>query len=73
MPKKSGLLTSDMVGEYLSSPRYQRLKPRTKSDYGLWLGRFAEEFGDDPAAMFQEWESRIEVNEWRDSWKDSPK
>lgn len=23
--------------------------------------------------MFQEWESKIEVNEWRDRWKDSPK
>ncbi|MBI1492685.1 tyrosine-type recombinase/integrase [Halocynthiibacter styelae] len=72
-PKKSGFSTSDLVDDYLSSPRYHRLKPRTKEDYSMWLSRFTSEFGDDPAVMFEEWESKVEVNEWRDAWKSSPK
>ena len=72
-PKGAGFSTSDLVDDYLSSPRFQRLKQRTKKDYRLWLERFTAEFGDDPAAMFEEWESKVEVNEWRDNWKNSPK
>ncbi len=37
------------------------------------MNRFREEFGVDPAAMFEEWESLGEVNDWRNSWKHSPK
>jgi hypothetical protein len=33
MPKASTFLTSTLVDDYISSPRFQRLKPRTKKDY----------------------------------------
>ncbi|MBS0573135.1 MAG: tyrosine-type recombinase/integrase [Proteobacteria bacterium] len=46
---------------------------RTRRDYRLWALRFADEFKDDPAAMFEERESRAEVNDWRARWKHSPK
>lgn len=35
--------------------------------------RFADAFKDDPAAMFEESESRGEVNDWRKQWAHSPK
>lgn len=72
-PKKSETLTSTLVDDYLSSPRYLRLASRTQEDYRLWLDRFVFEFGQDPVAIFEEWESLGEVNEWRDRWKNSPK
>ncbi|ASP21269.1 phage integrase family protein [Antarctobacter heliothermus] len=73
MPRVSSYLTSSLVDDYLVSPKFKRLKQRTQKDYLGWLDRFSHEFGDDPAAMFEEWESLGEVNDWRDAWKDSPK
>lgn len=61
------------MDDYISSPKFKRLKPRTKDDHRIWLDRILLEFGDDPVAMFEEWESLGEVNDWRDSWRDSPR
>lgn len=72
-PKRNGYMANDLVDDYIASPNFMRLKPRTQKDYRLWLDRFAKEFGDDPVQMFAEWESLSEVNDWRDAWKDSPK
>jgi len=72
-PKTSGYLTSRMIDDYIASPRFQRLKPRTQKDYRVWLDRIAVEFGADPATLFEEWESLGEVNDWRDAWNHSPK
>ena len=46
---------------------------RTQQDYRKWGLRFAEAFRDDPAALFEEPESRAEVNKWRQAWAHSPK
>lgn len=72
-PKTFRYLTSDLINDYCASPRFKKLAQRTKDDYRGWLDRFSAEFGRDPAAMFQEWDSLGEVNDWRDAWKDSPK
>lgn len=70
-PKKSGYSTTRLVEDYIASPRFQRLRPRTQDDYRGWLDRFVSEFGQDPAAMFEEWGSLGEVNNWRNAWKSS--
>ena len=72
-PRASGTLTSSLVDDFYSSAEFTKLKPRTQSDYRLWLDRFSEEFGADPIQMFAEWESRSEVEDWRDNWKHSLK
>ncbi|MCR9086200.1 MAG: site-specific integrase [Rhodobacteraceae bacterium] len=46
---------------------------RKQADYRKWALRFAEEFADDQAKMWEEPQSRGELNEWRAKWKNSPK
>ncbi|MBY6115972.1 tyrosine-type recombinase/integrase [Mameliella alba] len=46
---------------------------RTQQDYRKWALRFAEEFSDDPAKLWEDPRSRGELNEWRTKWKNSPK
>lgn len=47
---------------------------RTCKDYRMWGLRFAREFGDSPATMFEEPESRGLVNDWRrENWGHSPR
>lgn len=65
-------MTSQMVDDFLSSAEMPKGE-RTRQDYRLWAMRFAEEFKDDPAKMFEEPEARGEVNDWRDRWKHSPR
>jgi integrase len=65
-------MTAEMVDEFLSSTSMPRGK-RTKSDYRKWALRFAEEFKDDPAKLWEDPRSRGELNDWRAKWKDSPK
>ncbi len=72
LPKPAAYLTPAMVDAFLSSPEMPKAV-RTRADYRLWGLRFAEAFKDDPAALFEEPESRGEVNEWRKAWGHSPK
>lgn len=72
LPKRSAYMTSTMVDDFLSSAHMPR-GARTKKDYRLWALRFAEAFKDDPAALFEEPESRKEVDDWRKTWAHSPK
>ena len=71
-PKPSAYMTSQMVEDFLSSV-HMPPGARTRADYKLWLLRFAAEFQEDPAAIFEEPESRQEVNRWRKAWEHSPK
>jgi len=71
-PKPALYMTPHMVDDFLSSAEMPRGE-RTRSDYRTWALRFAEAFKDDPAAMFEEPESRGEVNQWRSAWSHSPK
>lgn len=72
-PARDGLQTPQMVDAYLDSAEHQNLAVRTTADYRKWALRFAKEFEADPAAMFEEPESRGEVNTWRQQWAHSPK
>lgn len=73
LPKPASYMTSAMVDDFLSSPHVLTKGERTQADYRKWALRFAEAFKDDPAAIFEEPESRAEVNEWRKQWAHSPK
>ncbi|MZR14254.1 tyrosine-type recombinase/integrase [Maritimibacter sp. DP07] len=66
-------MTPQLVDEFLSSADFRTKKPRTQSDYRRWALRFAKEFADDPARIFEDPRSRGEVNAWRDDWSHSPK
>lgn len=72
LPKPKAYMTSTMVDDFLSSPHMPKGE-RTKEDYRKWALRFSEAFKDDPAKLFEEPESRGEVNEWRKQWAHSPK
>lgn len=72
LPKPASYMTSTMVDDFLSSPHMPKAE-RTQADYRKWALRFAEAFKDDPAAMFEEPESRAEVNDWRNQWAHSPR
>lgn len=72
-PEPSLYPTHRLVDDFLASAEFRKLAPRTQADYRRWALRFAEEFHDDPAAMFAEPASRGEVNDWRQRWAHSPK
>lgn len=72
LPKGKNLVPG-MVDAYLSSAEFKAKSPRTKIDYRKWALRFAQEFKDDPVAMFEEPASRAEVSEWRQQWAHSAK
>lgn len=72
-PKRNAVMTDSVVDAFISSAEFHVLKPRTQSDYRRWAMRFAEEFKDDPIAMFEDAASRGEVNQWRSNWNYSPK
>nr|WP_319247192.1 hypothetical protein [uncultured Celeribacter sp.] len=70
--RSSVYLVEDLVDDFLSSAAMPK-GDRSKEDLVLWLGRFRDEFGADPAAMFEERASRGELNAWRKRWIHSPK
>lgn len=72
LPKPSTYMTPTMVDDFLSGPHMPKGE-RTRADYRRWALRFASAFKDDPAAIFEEPESRGEVNDWRKQWAHSPK
>ncbi len=71
VPRAEGYPAKRLVDEFLSSAEFRKLSERTRRDYRTWALRFAGEFGEDPAAMFEEPASRGEVNEWRSRWAHS--
>lgn len=71
-PAPRRYMTSHMVDNFLDSP-HMPASERTRQDYRKWALRFAEAFKDDPAAIFEEPDSRREVNEWRQQWAHSPR
>ena len=71
-PKPQAYMTPKMVDDFLSSAEMPKGE-RTQADYRRWALRFSDAFKDDPAAMFEEPESRAEVNQWRQAWSHSPK
>ncbi|MGC5198230.1 tyrosine-type recombinase/integrase [Aphanothece microscopica] len=72
LPKPTAYMATTMVDDFLSSGEMPKAE-RTRKDYRLWALRFAKAFKDDPAALFEEPASRIEVDEWRQAWAHSPK
>lgn len=73
-PRKTAETSAaDLIDTYLDSAEYRSLRDRTRADYLKWALRLADEFRDDPAAIFEEPESRGEVADWRAQWVHSPK
>lgn len=68
-----GRTVAAMVDEFLDSAEFKTRKPRTRDDYRKWGLRFAVEFAEDPAKLFEWPESRGELLRWRDRWAHSPK
>lgn len=71
-PKPEIYSTPKMVDDFLSSTAMPKGE-RTRADYRKWALRFAEEFADDPAALFAIPGSRAEMNKWRKKWAHSPR
>ena len=71
-PEPKTYSTPAMVDDFLSSTAMPKGE-RTRADYRTWALRFAEEFADDPASLFEIPGSRAEVNKWRRKWAQSPR
>lgn len=71
--KTGGITVPATIDAYLDSAEYLKLADRTRADYRKWALRLAQEFRDDPVAVFEDPDSRGEVNEWRQQWRHSPK
>ena len=72
--KRSGpMMVPELVDRFLDSPEFTTRADRTKADYRKWALRFAAEFKDDPASLWEWPESRGELLDWRDKWGHSPK
>lgn len=71
--RAGGSMVPDIVDHYLDSGEFSKLAPRTQADYQKWALRFAAEFREDPASLFEWPESRGELLSWRDEWQHSPK
>jgi len=72
-PKPRGLTVPVLVDFYLDSPEYGSKAARTQADYRKFALNLAKDFKDDSATIFEDPESRVEVNEWRKRWGHSPK
>lgn len=72
-PKTGGVTTPEMVDCYLDSAEFSALAKRTRADYRKWALRFAAEFKDDPASLFEYPGSWAEVVKWRERWKHAPR
>ncbi|MEM6677327.1 MAG: tyrosine-type recombinase/integrase [Pseudomonadota bacterium] len=72
-PKPAQTSASAMIDAYLDSAEHRSLAARTRADYRKWALSLAAEFKDDPAVIFEDPESRGEVNRWRQAWAHSPK
>jgi integrase len=56
-----------------SSPAWTKLSASTRTDYGTWHSRIAEEFGSTPLKVFHDRRIRADVLDWRDRWADKPR
>jgi integrase len=65
-------MVPELVDSFLDSAAMPPRK-RSREDLRKWVLRFAKEFHDAPAAIFEERGSRSEMNDWRAKWKHSPK
>ncbi|MBW0158732.1 tyrosine-type recombinase/integrase [Sedimentimonas flavescens] len=68
-----GKRTSSVIERYKRSVHFQKLAPRTQSDYLKFLDSFDEEFGEEPIELFEERQSLAEIEEWKARWAHSPK
>lgn len=71
-PQPANYMTPKMVDDFLSSTSMPKGE-RSRADIRKWALRFAEEFKDAPAQIFEDRRSRGAMNTWRALWKHSPK
>ena len=63
-----------LVADYKSSGEYKKLAESTRSQWGKWLDRVAEYFGDLSIAQFDRPEKiRPIIRRWRSRWADTPR
>ena len=65
--------TTLVIEKYTKSAHFQNLKARTQGDYSEFLRSFEMEFGEDPIGLFEERESLVEIEKWKEQWKHSPR
>ena len=63
-----------LVADYKSSGEYKKLAESTRSQWGKWLDRIGEYFGDLSIAQFDRPERvRPIIRSWRSRWADTPR
>jgi integrase len=63
-----------IVADYKSSGEYKRLAESTRAQWGKWLDRVSEDFGELRIAQFDRPEKiRPVIRRWRGQWADTPR
>jgi len=63
-----------VVTDYKGSADYKKLAQSTRDQWGKWLDRVAEYYGDLRIAQFERPEKiRPEIRRWRNRWADTPR
>jgi integrase len=63
-----------LVIQYKASGNYKKLEPSTKQNWGPWLDRISDYFGDLSIAQFDRPEKiRPRIRQWRNQWADKPR
>ena len=58
-----------IIAAYQRSGEWRQLKPRTQTDYRIWLDRIDAKFGDAPIEAFNRPGIRAVALKWRDGWQ----
>lgn len=69
---KAGFM-SELVDDWLDSPKVQSKGQSTIRDYRRWAERFRAKFGSAPYAAFDDKRIRRDVIEWLDGWAHTPR
>lgn len=62
-----------IIDAYRASHEFTSLRPRTQTDYKLWLDRISARFGKVPIRFFNGDDIRAEIIGWRDEMADTPR
>jgi integrase len=63
-----------VVADYKGSKEYEKLAPSTREQWGNWLDRIAEHFGELRIAQFDRPEKiKPVIRRWRNRWADTPR
>lgn len=62
-----------LIATYRASAEYRALAESTKRNWGPWLERIGDQFGELSLKQFDRPQIRIDIRRWRDRWRENPR